>query len=148
MSGISRFWAIALLGSLAVNFFVAGLVISGLAFDGRQNPARQFGIDGIRGDGQPDRIVRQITERYGGEIRPRIQEVNAASQAVTAALAADPFDEQALVDALDDLRVKTEESMRAMHDAMVQSVLAMSPSQRRELAAESRRSPGRLLLGR
>ena len=108
-----------------------------LTFDGNCREAFEF-----------YRIVRQITERFGGDIRPHIQDVNAASHAVTEALAADPFDEQALVDALDDLRKKTLESQEAMHNAMVQSVSEMSPSQRRELAAASRRSPGRLLIGR
>ncbi len=148
MSGLSRIWAIALVASLAANFFVAGLLISSWAFDGPRISGRQFGVERFRGSDQPDRIVGQIIERFDSEIRPHIQEVNAASQAVTEALAADPFDEQALIDALDHLRLMTGESQQAMHSAMVQSVLAMSPSQRHELAAASKRSPGRLLLGR
>lgn len=145
MNGLSRFWAVALLGSLVLNFFVAGLIISMFAFDGRPGSLRQFGG---RGDASPDRIVRQITQRFGGDIRPHIQNVNEASSAVREALTADPFDEATLVGPLAELRAKTSESQDAMHDAMVQSVLAMSQDQRNELVREGWRGPGRVRVGR
>jgi hypothetical protein len=49
------------------------------------------------------------------------------------------------VDAFDALLTSTLESQAAMHDVMVESVRAMTPAQRRELAAESKRRAGRLL---
>ena len=145
MNGLSRTWSIVVLGSLAVNFFIAGLLISNWAFEGRGNPIDRFNPDRFRNQSESARMVRQITERHEGEIRPHIQAVNAASRVVSEALAADPFDEQALAEALSALRTSTLESQAAMHDAMVETVREMSPSQRRELAAESRRSPGRML---
>ena len=145
MSGMSRTWAIVVLGSLAVNFFIAGLLISSWAFGGPGNPMDRFNGDRFRDQSQSDRMVRQITERHGANIRPSIQAVTEARRAVSAALDADSFVEQALVDALNGLRTSTLESQAAMHDAMVQSVRSMTPAQRRELAAESRRSPGRLV---
>ena len=144
MSGISRTWAIVVLGSLAGNFFIAGLLISSWAFGGPGSPIDRFNGDRFRDQTQSDRMVRQITERHLANIRPSIQAVTEASRAVSLALAADPFVEQALVDALNALRTSTLESQAAMHDAMVESVRDMTPAQRRELAAESRRSPGRL----
>jgi uncharacterized membrane protein len=145
MIGLSRTWSIVVLGSLAVNFFIAGVLISSWAFGGPGNPIDRFNGERFRNQSQSDRMVRQITERHAGEIRPHIQAVNEASRAVSEALAADPFDEQVLADALSTLRISTLESQAAMHDAMVESVREMSPAQRRELAAESRRSPRRML---
>ena len=145
MSGISRTWTIVVLGSLAVNFFIAGVLISSWAFGGLGNPIDRFNGERFRNQTQSDRMVRQITERHRADIRPSIQAVKEASRAVSAALAADPFDEQALVDALDALLTSTFESQAAMHDVMVESVRAMTPAQRRELAAESKRRAGRLL---
>jgi Spy/CpxP family protein refolding chaperone len=145
MSGISRTWTIVVLGSLAVNFFIAGVLISSWAFGGPGNPIDRFNSERFRNQTQSDRMVRQITEHHGANIRPSIQAVTEARRAVSAALAADPFDEQALVDAFDALLTSTLESQAAMHDVMVESVRAMTPAQRRELAAESKRRAGRLL---
>jgi len=145
MSGISRTWAIVILGSLAVNLFIAGLLISSWALGGPGNPMDRFNGDRFRDQSQSDRVVRKIIERHGANIRPSIQAVTEASREVSAALAADPFVEQAFVDALNGLRTSTLESQAAMHDAMVETVRGITPAQRRELAAEIRRIPGRLV---
>jgi len=144
MSGMSRTWAIVVLGSLAVNFFIAGLLISSWAFDGPGSPIDRLNGDQFRDQTQSNRMVRQITERHGANIRLNIQAVTEARRAASAALDADPFVEQALVDALNALRTSTLETQATMHDTMVESVRDMTPAQRRELAAESRRSQRRL----
>jgi uncharacterized membrane protein len=148
MNGLSRIWAIALLISLAANLFIAGMLISSWAFDGPQISGRQFAIERFQSRNHRDPIVGQIIGKFGSKLRPHIQKVQTASKAVGMALIADPFDEQSLLDALDHLQVMTEESQKAMHVAMIQTVRAMSPSQRRELVEESMRNSGMQWLGR
>ena len=141
MSGISRNWSIVVMASMAMNFFVAGLFISSWVFP--ENPIQRFNMEMFREKPKLGGMGRQIFERYSDDIRPRIEALREANNAVGVALRADTFVEQDLSDALNALRTATLESQAAVHDSMIKSVKEMSRVQRNKFAEESLRFIGR-----
>ena len=153
MMNLSRGWAVLLLGSLALNFFGAGFLASNALFHvgAVANPVATLAAQPATVSAQTAQaqspVVRKIVDTHGGVIAPRVRDMRAANEAVTAALTADPFDAGAFQRVLSDLRGRTIESQKAMHDALVTEAVGMSREQRHQLAAVSKSTPERLLLG-
>jgi uncharacterized membrane protein len=146
---LSSGWTAVLVASLGLNMFVGGFVVSQAA---RVDKVEAVAAVEATAAATPATVatpaVRRIVEQNKA-LRPSILAVRRANEAVTAALLAEPFDQEQLNAALAHLRTVTLGSQTALHGAMVRAIAAMTPEQRREFAEASRRSPAeRVFLGR
>ena len=136
-------WGWVLLASLALNLFIAGFLVSSSAFDAREpalTPAVTQGADGL-----VPPIVRRIVEDHQEMIMPASRALRSANREVSRSLKAEPSQSEVLAAAFENLRVRTQESQRSMHDAVLEASVAMSAEQRADLAEVILRGPGQLL---
>lgn len=130
----TRLWAVALIGSLAVNLFVAGYLASALTSDDRDE------MDRARWTAPA--VVQRILDAHDAAIRGNLEELRAAGRVVNAALVADPYDADRFQVALSDLRAQSATYQFEVHSALAEAVGAMNLEQRSALADASRRFPG------
>lgn len=146
---LSKGWTAVLVASLGANLFVAGFAVShAVRADNVETPAVAEAIAPAAPAATAAPAVRRVVEQNKA-LRPSILAVRRANDAVTAALLAEPFNEEQLNVALDHLRAVTLASQTVLHGTMLDAIAAMTPEQRREFAEASRRSPAeRVFLGR
>lgn len=146
----------ALLASVAVNIFLVGLISVPLFF--RPPHDRDFGPP-PRGAGpgmfhqsfrdlpEEDRkAIRTAMLGHFPEIRPHLIEMREAKAELADAVAADPYDEDAVRAAFD----KMERAMKAMgdvgRDAMLSGFAKLTPEQRQRVAGAMRKEQDRVRL--
>lgn len=151
--------AVALVASLAVNLFIAGL-FAGRYFGGSTIPAvvANTGNDTARPRAQPGipRVIRRMAERLPPdhrrtfiatiqEHRPAIREAAFALQrarlAVRDEIARETLDGEKLGQALEQLRTRNIAVQKVLHDAVAEAVRKLPADVRREMADFNR--PGR-----
>jgi uncharacterized membrane protein len=130
-----RWLNIVLVGSLALNLFLAGILAAGWmrhhgSRDWRGGPPGMMALlHGVGGE-----AARDAREAHRAVLRERIDAVRAARGALAQRLAAEPFDAAAFEAALDDLRSRSGEAQGAFHEAFAAIAATLSPEERRELA--------------
>jgi Spy/CpxP family protein refolding chaperone len=135
----TRRLAIALAISVAANLFVAGFVIARAVYhvpyhhEGMHGPF--LGPHGMMRDqrGPLADAVRGTMHGHGDAFRAHRTRLRDAQRAVRDALTAQPYDAQALAQALEGLRTTTAESQRLMHDVLLELAGKLDPEQRHEL---------------
>ncbi len=127
MSRLTRNLIACLVVSVIVNVFFAGL------WAGRfmRRAGRGFGPEISETDSAP---MRGIWKKRDALLRSRGEAVDAARRLVREALAAEPFNPEALESALAGLRAETGAAQIALHRALVDAAREQSPSERRRLA--------------
>lgn len=141
-----------LFASLALNLLVAGLVFGALLGDdrrgGRPRPAELSLGPFARALEPGDRreVLRSLNDRP--DLRPPGREDWAAAFAeVVAALRAEPFDQPRAATALAEQSGRVAEVERAVQEALLARLAAMTPAERTAFAdrleAELRKGPGR-----
>jgi Spy/CpxP family protein refolding chaperone len=141
-----RVW-IALAISLTLNLFGLGFMsarlLHGHAGDHRGPRGPFFGPRGLLLDAElgesMDAQVRGVMERHRETLRAQRKQLREARQAVGAALASEPFDADALKQALARLRQMTNESQALMHAALIEIAPALTHEQRERLEPMRRR---------
>jgi uncharacterized membrane protein len=142
---IVRKLSIALAVSVALNLFALGfLAARGFHGHGRLDAPPHAGEDmhmrrgGRRAHGF-DPYAAQLSEARRTAMRGHRQAIADARRAVSAALAAEPFDRAALQAALQALRAQQAAAGQAAHDALVELAAKLDAPSRRALAE---RGPG------
>jgi uncharacterized membrane protein len=81
---------------------------------------------------------RQVFEEAMEGVRPEVQrarrDLNQVRQRVNDAIRADPFDKQAMVKALDDVRQRQQAIQQRLHAGTVDALAKLSPESRRQFA--------------
>ena len=149
----SRWLAIALVISVALNLFALGLVAARAMRPGPHERARGYGPfmgpHGLLQDGDgAEPIAKRVMQRYGEDLRREHRELREARRAVREALEAEPLDAGRLERALGELRARTDSSQTRMHAALVELARSLPLEQRKKLARrahvlESARAPAR-----
>lgn len=137
---VKRLW-IALAISMTLNLFALGFMSARLLHGrggGHGGPRGPFfGPRALLMDpelrGSMDGPMRGVIERHRESLRAQRQELRQARQAVHAALTAEPFDGEALEQALARLRQRTEQSQALMHAALVEIAPTLTHQQRERL---------------
>ncbi|MSP21318.1 MAG: periplasmic heavy metal sensor [Alphaproteobacteria bacterium] len=139
MISSTRIWRAVLVGSLALNLFIAGFVVAQFARGDKvvTAPAAARAAQPLSAQA-PE--VRRVVEQNNKVVRPNLVNVRKANEAVSTALLAEPFDAERMTKALERLRSATLTSQKALHGAMMETVAAMSPEQRRQLAEATKRT--------
>ena len=135
-----RLW-IALAISLTLNLFGLGFMsarwLHGPGGDHHGPRGPFFGPRGLLLDselgGSMDAEVRGVMERHRESLRAQREQLREARQAVGAALGSEPFDAEALKQALARLRQATGESQALMHAALIEIAPALTHAQREGL---------------
>jgi uncharacterized membrane protein len=130
VSGNAKRLVFVLAVSLALNIFFIGFY-SARWFRRAPGHVGPFDTWGDRS------ALREKWKEQAGALRGRREAVETARRAVRAAFAADPFDGQALAAALASLRGETNETQRALDEALVRFAETMGPEDRKHVA-ESR----------
>lgn len=135
----------ALVISVSLNLFGAGL-IAGEVFQRRAAPMPpHHGVAPIAEgfvratlDVPPEvrSYLRDHVERHAGTMMGELRGLRQSRGAVAEALAADPFDRQALEAAFARVRATTDRTQAVLHDALADAIEAM-PTQTRRTWAES-----------
>jgi Spy/CpxP family protein refolding chaperone len=135
-----RLW-IALAISLTLNLFGLGFMSARLLHgrgghhDGPRGPF--FGPGGLLLDAElgasRDAQVRGVMERHRESLRAQRERLRDARRAVQAALASEPFDPEALTQALARLRQRTDQSQALMHAALIEIAPSLTHEQRQRL---------------
>lgn len=132
-----RWFAITLIASLAINLFLAGVIVSSLFFH-RHGPHERFGR------GYPHHAARQalndearkqvdaIWREARPDLRTRIREVRRARRDVRQRLRADTLDQKALDEALAALRARSLEAQTAIHRTISKVAGTLSAEDRRD----------------
>ncbi len=139
MISSTRIWRAVLVGSLALNLFIAGFVVAQVARGDKvvTAPAAARAAQPLSRQA-PE--VRRVVEQNDKVVRPNLVNVRKANEAVSTALLAEPFDAERLTKALERLRSATLTSQKALHGAMFETVATMSPEQRRQFAEATKRT--------
>lgn len=139
-----RWFGLALFASLAVNLFLVGIVVGGLA-SGRSHglpfggPPRG-GPDMVRGGqfhqlSEPAREkMAAILEDRSDAMRERVRAMRAAQRDAARVLAADTYDADKAAAALRTLRMRTEELQAEIHAALSVVAKDLSPEERARLS--------------
>jgi len=145
VSGLIRNLALALVASVLVNVFLAGLWAGRLMKVGRSSRR-----DSLAGETDVSAPMRGVWKMHDAALRPRSEAVDAARRAAREALIAEPFEPQALESALAQLRTDTDAAQVALHRALVDAARGLSLEDRRRIADSRwflrggpRRRPGR-----
>ena len=145
MSGRAR---ILLIASLALNLFLAGALGGLLWLDGRHGKG-SHGRGGGRGFSaaaeqlSPDKreAFRALLHREAEEARPRVQVIRAARRQAAAAMAAEPYNPEAVRTAL--ARASAEElALRADFErAVIEFAATLPPNERAAVGQALRKGP-------
>ena len=145
---VGRWVKVILFASLAINLFFAGLLIGGPAFRGGPGAAmmpnpRMF-VEAL-GPREGRRVQREI-RRSVPDLREKFKAVRANHLRVVAALRADPYDPQALTDALGNVREAHTELAASFQEPLATVFGNLTYEQRLKLAdalEQMRPRPGR-----
>jgi uncharacterized membrane protein len=145
MSRLTRNLIIALVASVLLNVFVAGLWAGRLVKGGH----RGRGLDALDVDADASGPMRRVWRTHDTALRPKSEAVVAARTAVRDALVAEPFNPEAMESALSQLRTETNGAQVALHHALVDAARELNLEDRRRMAASRwflrsgpRRMPG------
>ena len=131
-----QFWISGLLiVSLLANAVIIGIVIGRSGAPTRSDPPPPIDIERPNQPASPEirQYLRETTRDIGREMRPKQQAHRAAQQALRRAFNADPYDHQAMVDALKIFQ-ETEADMRAtLQSLILERMEDATPQQRRAL---------------
>jgi uncharacterized membrane protein len=133
MSRLTKSLVIALVASVLINVFVAGLWAGRLMRRGR--PGR--GPDVVDVDGDASGPMARVWRTHDASLRPKSEAVESARRAVRESLVAEPFNPEAMESALSQLRTETNGAQVALHHALVEAARELSVEDRRRMA-ESR----------
>ena len=137
---IARRWRAALVISLALNLFLAGLigvwVLKPIFTRPPAQPEVERIIDRMAGRLQaPDAaILRGVYDRQRDTLTTVSTHLHEARERMRASLRANPFDAAALQKSMDDVRNARMEFMKALEGIIMESAQAMSPNGRQALA--------------
>ncbi len=134
----SKWMAIALIGSLALNLALVGFMV-GRATSPGFDPARAF-PRWVKTLPEPRRDqLRPLIREHFRTIRPQLAEMRSAQRAVNHAITAEPFDAEALSAALAQMR-KVQQSTFASTDRSFASFVGnLSQAERQALASRGHR---------
>lgn len=131
----------ALLGSLAVNLFLLGAIVSHIAFrpppPGRHDDRRRDFVERLLQDESSEEVkalagqLREARREAWGGGREQSRE---AFEAMLAALRAESFDRRAYLDAVDARNQARNQARRAAAEAMADFAAKLSPERRSRLA--------------
>lgn len=133
------------LGSIALNFFLGGMLIAG--FLGGPEGHDRAPLSGLTAAQRTQ--VDAIHKAHRPTLRTTRREIRSARDAVQDAMTADPFDREALDIAFARLRTRSTHARAAVH-AMLVETAAVLPIEAREAMAQRhlhRRRPFRLYPG-
>ena len=142
MTSVFRRASLWITASLALNLFLAGLLIGGFASPGlpfvryAPPPAPVFSVEAVMlGLPEAERAtVRRVIGAKSGEIRGAIRALRLAQGRAGDAVAADPLDQAALQSALEDLRARNRDVQAVVH-AMIEDLAGtLEPADRARLA--------------
>ena len=144
MSGRLR---LLLIASLALNLFLGGLIAGAMLLDGRPGKdhhrgRRSFWAAAEQLDPAQREAFRAVLRSEAEQARPRLQALRQARRDAAAAMAAEPYDPQAVRGAL--ARARAEElALRAgVEDAVVSFAATLDQPDRAALGQALRRKPG------
>ena len=139
-------WLIGVLVvSIVVNLLLAGFIVGRMSgdsgFRGGLGPAPS--LPQLRFL-EPDR-QREVTQGLQSrrELRPILRELHRSQKQIRAAFVAEPFEKEALTEALAEFRGRLEESQALSHKKLVAVAARLTPDERRRLtkAMDRRRGP-------
>jgi len=142
MTSLFRRASLWITASLALNLFLAGLLIGGIASPGlpfarhARPPAPVFSVEAVMlGLPEAERAtVRRVIGAKSGEIRGAIRALRRAQGRAGDAVAADPLDQAALQSALEELRARNGDVQAVVH-AMIEDLAGtLEPADRARLA--------------
>ncbi|MAF47774.1 MAG: periplasmic heavy metal sensor [Rhodospirillales bacterium] len=135
----SRRWAIVFFCSLALNLFLAGLVITDKFFDhrhgrafGRMLYSAPWAMRVVGDEIRPQ--VRDIFRKHRDAIRANRQELHKTHMQLNAMLLAEPFQREQFSASLGKLRELTLGAQMRMHQDMAVLTAGLTTEQRQELA--------------
>lgn len=145
---LPRRWLVpAFLASVAINVFLIAMISVPLFF---RAPDRDFGLP-PEGHGpgmlhgafktlpeEDRRVIRRAMKSQFREVLPHIRESQAARDALTEAIAADPYDEAAVRAAFDDMSKAMAVMSDMGRDAMLEAFAKLTPEQRQRVSEAMR----------
>jgi len=151
MNKVTRRLVVALLVSASINLFLIGFVTARFALHGDAmnpladeappgGPVSLFGATEMLGNPKP---MKRLLRKHMKDFKPKRKELREARHRIAQALAAEPFDPNALSKELGSLRQATQDSQRTIHDALVELAISITPQQRRMLSKSPRLWQGR-----
>lgn len=151
----TRVWALALILSLMLNAFAFGFLIRD-QYNDRHRPAEleeaMLRMHAPKPDTRPDLtdiepLLTKLRASDHPEFRPAVQKIHTARHAAQRALQAEPFDANALEQALADLRQAEQAAAERAHASISELAIELSPEERRQLGrlVRHRGGPGRRL---
>lgn len=146
MSQVTRRLVIALAISVSINLFLIGFVTARFALGNDRTkpfgdgtlpggPMSLFGATEVLGNPTP---IKRLLRKHIKDFRPKRNQLREARHRIARALAADPFDPKLLSAELGNLRKVTQDSQRAIHNALVELAISLSPEERRLLSQSPR----------
>lgn len=150
MSKRLRLLALVLFGSVAVNLFLGGIMIGRWLephpprhmMERTERPPREPGappswlLRALGPEGEP--ALEAAWRRHAPAIEPRREDLRRAREAVIAALETEPFDRDAYAARLAAMQDSTARLFDAIHAAMVDVMVELTPEQRRMVVERSR----------
>jgi uncharacterized membrane protein len=150
MNKVTRRLVIALAVSVSINLFLIGFITARFAVRsdtmipfGEEappgGPVSLFGATEVLGNPQP---MKRLLRKHMKDFKPKRKQLKEARHRVARALATEPFDPKLLHSELGNLRQATRDSQRAIHNALVDLAISLTPEQRQRLAQSPRLWPG------
>ena len=150
-----RVVAIVLFASLALNLFLGGVMVGGVLAPRQDAAAGPGGFGGlianmrqVAAELPPDQqaALHEAMGRHRSEIRQDLVALRDARQATLAALAAEPFDRQAVEAAFAELLRRSQAAQAAIQDAILDAAERLPADARQELVDAGRRhGPGGIM---
>jgi uncharacterized membrane protein len=146
----SRLFAFILLGSLALNFFLGGLLVGkhfGPFSESRpfhpppMGPKLHWLIQSLPAESQAK--VRPLLQTHRQHIRPQMRQMRQARRAVHQQLTASDFNAQALAEALTALRQTMMRAREKMHSLLVEIASQLDEKERQQLSEAMPKRPHR-----
>jgi uncharacterized membrane protein len=146
MNKVTRRLVIALAVSASINLFLIGFVTARFALQSdrmkpfgdeasRPGPVSLFGATEVLGNSKP---MKRLLLKHMKDFEPKRKELREARDRISQALAAEPFDPKLLSKELGNLRQATRDSQRAIHNALVDLAISLTPEERRMLSKSPR----------
>jgi len=136
----ARHWAVALFGSLAVNVFLGGLIVTSYMHRQHDLALRMtvytvpWAFRTIGDEVEPN--ARKVFRKYQPDLIRARDNLHEDYKLTTQALTAPQFDRQKFGNALARLRGDLSSAQETMHNGMVDFVSELTPEQRHELATQ------------
>ncbi len=135
-----------LIVSLVFNLLLGGFIIgrmSGAGMPG-MGPDPTMGLHRLLRFLPDERRRELLTDMHSqrSAMRPRLEEIRATQQGIGAAVAAEDFDREALINALAAFRSHLETTQARSHETFITIVEGLTPEERIRLAKAMRRGRG------